>query len=416
MTETPVDAWADIMWRDPNGTIVLIQVKNNIQPTLNPGARWMADIYQWLTAHSDDGARSFDELPARHFDQGSARNVTAAATSAYLIAAAVLEGVAIRDVRKASEKLTQLLDRPEHRVDQFRPLDTDTYNVAAWLTPVGARRGYLKPTVVGSVDQVLPVAASVLERELTDLLSRWGEVAHGLAPAEGLQQRPGRLNRHRQHDVLCAVAAARQARQAALHARDAVVNQPWQDSKEAVARFTEDWLNLQPTDGLVNATANALLFASLDDPDPDPDDRDTLGGRGLLDRLRNETILQHRALRLLGETQLCGKPVDYLDRQIQSPVTDDDSPQLRDHIADPQKVEDIVCLGIGRWSDDRVARVLGKLKEDEYRVAVVWAEQGCTWAQAAEMCGLPEKYGVRVRRRLRRLGKELLDRAEKSAA
>ena len=88
------------------------------------------------------------------------------------------------------------------------------------------------------------------------LLSRWGEVAYGLPPAEELLQRPGRLNRQCQHDFLCAVAAARQAQQAALHARDAVANQPWQDSNVAVARFTEDWLNLQPTDGLMNAVSS----------------------------------------------------------------------------------------------------------------------------------------------------------------
>jgi hypothetical protein len=54
-----------------------------------------------------------------------------------------------------------------------------------------------------------------------------------------------------------------------------VVTRPWRDSKKVVTRFAEDRLNRQPTDGLVETTANALLFASLDAPDPedlDPDE------------------------------------------------------------------------------------------------------------------------------------------------
>lgn len=413
VTDTSVDALADVIWCDPYWQIIFIHVKNNIQSTLNPGARWMAELHQWLNTHSDNGTRSFDELPTSHFDQEAARNVTAAAASSYLIEMAILEGVAIHGLQKESKKLTRLLNWSTHRADRFRAADANTYDVAAWLNPTGGRRGLLEPVTVSTVDQVLAATSSVLERKLTVLLSRWGAVAHGLPPAEELLQRPGRVNRQRQHDALCAVAAARQAQHAAIHARNAVVNQPWQDSKEAVARFTKDWLNLQPTDGLVTATANALLFASLDDPDPDPDN---LSESDLLNQLRNETILQHRALRLLGETQLCGKSVDYFDRQISPLVTDEDSHQLRDHLVDPQTVEDVVFLRTGRWNDDRVTWALGKLKTDERRVAITWAEQGCTWGQAAEVCGLPEKYGVRVRRRLRRLGKELLNRMEKRAA
>jgi hypothetical protein len=413
VTDTPVDAVADIMWRDPYGQIVLIHVKNTLQSKLNPGARWMAEISQWLNAYSDDGVRSFNELPVHHFDQEAARNVTAAAASSYLIEMAIHEGMAINDLQKGSKKLARLLKWSTHCASRFRAVDRDTRNIAAWLNPTGGRRGLLESVTVGTVDQMLAATSSVVERKLTVLLSRWGEVAYGLPFSVELVQRLGRVNRLCQQNALCAVAAAKQAQQAAVHARDAVVNQPWQDSKEAVAKFTKDWLNLQPTDGLVNATANALLFASLDDPDLAPNN---LGERGLVDQLRNETIQQHRALRLLGDTQLCGKRVDYLERQIPPLVAEDDSRQVRDHLVDPQTVEDVAFLGAGQWSDSRVTRVLAKLKQDEHCVAIAWAERGCTWAQAAKICGFPEKYGVRVQRRLRRLGKEFLDRVDRSAA
>jgi hypothetical protein len=113
------------------------------------------------------------------------------------------------------------------------------------------------------------LTGTVLENKLTELLSHWREVVWAPAPTDLLLQRPGRLNREQRHEALCAVAAARQARQAVLQARAMVVTRLWRDSKEVVARFAEDWLNRQPTDGPVEATANALLFASLDAPDPE---------------------------------------------------------------------------------------------------------------------------------------------------
>jgi hypothetical protein len=137
------------------------------------------------------------------------------------------------------------------------------------------------------------LTGTVLEKKLTELLSHWREVAWAPAPTDLLLQRPGRLNRAQRHQALCAVAAARRTRQAALHARATVVTRPWRDSKNVVTRFAEDWLTRQPTDGLVEATANALLFASLDAPDPEDLDPE---GRVLIGQLRNETILQHRAL------------------------------------------------------------------------------------------------------------------------
>jgi hypothetical protein len=134
---------------------------------------------------------------------------------------------------------------------------------------------------INAFDQRLRLTGTVLEKKLTELLSHWREVAWAPAPTDLLLQRPGRLNREQRHEALCAVAAARQA---ALQARATVVTRPWRDSKEVVARFVEDWLNLQPADGLVEATANALLFASLDAPDPEDVDPER---RVLTGQLRN---------------------------------------------------------------------------------------------------------------------------------
>jgi hypothetical protein len=324
--QTRADPPADIMWHDDDGRVVLIHAKHQVQPKFNPGIRWKTEIHRWVSDHSIGSLPSFDDLPSRHFDEQAARNVTAVASRTFLLAVAVFEGTGIcgpqiDQSRKELRNHTRLPKHSGRRDDQLQPGDADAYDVAAWLNPGSTRRGLQAPTVVGTIDQVLAVTGSVLEQELTSLLSHWDEVAYGLPPISELLQRPGRLTTQDQHGALCAVAVARQAQHAAIQARDAVINRPWPDFKEAVARFTEDWLNLRPTDGLVNATANALLFASLDHPDADtdPDAMANLDEPVLLGQLRKEAIQQHRAHRFLGETQLRGKPVDYLDRQISPP-------------------------------------------------------------------------------------------------
>jgi hypothetical protein len=69
-----------------------------------------------------------------------------------------------------------------------------------------------------------------------------------------------------------------------------------------------------------------------------------------------------------------------------------------------------------RFTDDRLAAVLRALAADEVRVALLWAVDGTGWDQAAAGAGLPDCYGERVRRNLKRLGARHRERAAAATA
>ncbi|MFE2561605.1 hypothetical protein ACFXGT_37475 [Streptomyces sp. NPDC059352] len=61
---------------------------------------------------------------------------------------------------------------------------------------------------------------------------------------------------------------------------------------------------------------------------------------------------------------------------------------------------------------EKVAAVLAKLSPDERNVAHRYAQTGLTWKQAALKAGHEEKMGERVRRKLKREGREYLNRRQ----
>jgi hypothetical protein len=196
--------------------------------------------------------------------------------------------------------------------------------------------------------------------------------------------------------------AAGCAVRAAYHARDAVVHQDPSVSREVVAAFAERWLGLQPTEESIDAAGNALLQAPLDGAHPD-------GDHAAVHRLPSDVRDQRRWWRDLAETRLRSARIGSLDRP------------LRSDGADPLTLLDTLgaCdeLGglAGGW-DERIDRVLRMLRPDERRVALTLGlRYADTWEHAALLCGLPARFGERVRRKLKREGAMLQERLAAAA-
>lgn len=403
--DTPIDSPADLVCFGPDGMITLIQVKRSVQPKLNPGDRWTRAIEEWSSARRDGRLENWGKLPADSLDEQAAQNATAAAF-AMMFSVAVFEGASPGQVFNAASRLECLLGDPEREAARSKSADLDTQYVASWLDPTESRVWRLQAQPVGTAAHSRQISAESFEQQLIILLSHWCDVAQeevtGRFDAATFTQHSGRINRLRAEEVLCAVGAAKQASTAALEARMAILTQPSSTSMETVARFAADWLNLQPTQGLVEATSNALLFASLDDLDPSDESLNT-------DELRKDVVRRHRTSRPIGETQLCGLLVDYLQRPVGVTQPGVVGCSVGDNVAGPWSIEDVVLDRVGGWHDPRVGRVLCQLQPEELRVAIAYGD-GRTWAEAALSCGMPEQYGERVRRKLRRLGAQLLDR------
>ena len=80
---------------------------------------------------------------------------------------------------------------------------------------------------------------------------------------------------------------------------------------------------------------------------------------------------------------------------------------VADLVPGAQPAEDLVL--VGEWGEQRLRRVLGRLKPDELRVTNVYAQRSeLTWAEAARIAGAadPAAVGERIRRKLKRLGAE----------
>ncbi|GIM97157.1 hypothetical protein [Paractinoplanes toevensis] len=192
--------------------------------------------------------------------------------------------------------------------------------------------------------------------------------------------------------------AAGCAVRAAYHARDAVVHQDPLVSREVVAEFAERWLGLRPTAESIDAVGNALLHAPLDGAHPG-------GDHAAVRRLPRDVRDQRRWWRDLSESRLRSARIGSLDRP------------LRSGGADPLTLLDTLgacdALGglAGGW-DERIDRVLRMLRPDERRVALTLGlRYADTWEHAALLCGLPARFGERVRRKLKREGAMLQERA-----
>jgi hypothetical protein len=209
---------------------------------------------------------------------------------------------------------------------------------------------------------------------LVDLLRSWRETAEN-----GL----GLLRR-----------LARAAHGAALHARAAVLN----GDDGPVSWFIETWLGMRGTRERIEAVSAALLEEGWDANIPeDP--------AHLLTDLRSRTARQARVLRPIWETRLNYRTIGRLDHTV---VTSNGTLlTLADLVPDPQDTEDLALAN--ECEEQRLRRVLSRLKPDELQVTNVYAERSeLTWAEAARLAGAadPVAMGERVRRKLKRLGAE----------
>jgi hypothetical protein len=100
-----------------------------------------------------------------------------------------------------------------------------------------------------------------------------------------------------------------------------------------------------------------------------------------------------------------------LDYTVPNSVSESGLLTLADTIADPVTVEATVFEHDDAWDDLRIARVLAMLSPDEGRVAAAYsASDDVTWGAAAHASNMPASFGERVRRKLRRLGRQFAAR------
>ncbi|MFD3572765.1 hypothetical protein [Streptomyces sp. NPDC058644] len=191
----------------------------------------------------------------------------------------------------------------------------------------------------------------------------------------------------------------REALLAALTARNAAIEG---DHKE-VDEFSRIWLGITHPEKWRDAVEMALLG-----------DWVTNLGRGILrdpavvDLLRHHTQIEHRHLQPLWERKVNGRRTMLLSQPVGSDQV------LQDLLTECRTPE----TELSRTEHDgRIAAVFRRLTQDEVTVAATWAEApDISWHQAALTERLPEAFGERVRRRLKRLGKQHTQRLQASAS
>lgn len=183
---------------------------------------------------------------------------------------------------------------------------------------------------------------------------------------------------------------AREVMTDALAARRAILESTGsQDWQPAVARFARKHLGITSADAeWLEAVSTALVGNWIDALEADHG--------GTLHHLRREARTVHRQLMPLWQRKTGPGRVWMLDYRLPSGQT------LHDLLAASYPTEEAALP----WEPDRrdIAAVLGRLKEEEQRVARAYALHGGSWAEAAAHAGLPAQAGQRVMRKLRRLG------------
>lgn len=176
---------------------------------------------------------------------------------------------------------------------------------------------------------------------------------------------------------------------AALAARRAALHGDW----EALKAFVWHWLDRRPTWPALQAAAEALL------DDGWLPESDLLGPGEVIPHLRSAiTSEATRRHKLLGDTQLLGRRLDSLDRQV--PLPGGGTAAVVDLHVPPGGLQD------DSGDDPRLARALPRFAPDEVRVLQAWAP-GMTWSEAAQAAGLPTEFGETVRRKRKRVVGEL---------
>ncbi|MET9608455.1 hypothetical protein ABZZ17_25960 [Streptomyces sp. NPDC006512] len=179
----------------------------------------------------------------------------------------------------------------------------------------------------------------------------------------------------------------RSALAAALTARNAAI----EGDPLTVDAFSGAWLRLhRPADwreavemALLGEWVHVLGDGTADSP-------------ALLGLLRRHVATEHVHLRPLWERKSRGRRTALLSTPVGEGLV------LADLLVAPGLPEELALAD--EFGDPRIAPVLRRLREPEERLARSWARDGEPWALTATAAGLPEAYGERVRRKLKRLG------------
>jgi hypothetical protein len=156
-----------------------------------------------------------------------------------------------------------------------------------------------------------------------------------------------------------------------------------------------EWLGFKRTPPtLVDAASSVLLEEAAWLP------ADLVVDEDVCPRIRQLTIHEHRNFRLIGDPELCGRPVDSPDRPVMIAPNEDESVPLVEVVPapPPPPSEDDI-------SDPRLVWIIGRLNERERRILRMKARGERTWADAAVSCGATLAEGGNLRRKVKRLSK-----------
>ncbi|MGW6875861.1 hypothetical protein ACWGHA_26380 [Streptomyces xanthophaeus] len=125
----------------------------------------------------------------------------------------------------------------------------------------------------------------------------------------------------------------------------------------------------------------------------------------LLRILHEYTAAENRRWKPLWERKANGRQVVLSSNLIAAGIS------LEESFTDRRTTEEAALNPL--LGNEDVRSVLRGLQPDEATVAAYWAQGAGTWSEAAQLAGLADAAGERVRRKLRRLG---IRRTERTAA
>jgi len=174
-----------------------------------------------------------------------------------------------------------------------------------------------------------------------------------------------------------------------LVARTAVVN----GDEGLLARFASSWLGIKQITGEVLEAVAAALLEWIADPEGD-----------VIGQIKTLYKRHRRGHRGIGETQLRGRRIDSLNREVVLPsglVVELGQQVPASAAIDPSP-------GFG---DPRILRLFAALTAIEREIVIArysTADCGMTWVMAAEECGQPATVGESVRRKVKRLSQRIM--------
>ncbi|GAB4662181.1 hypothetical protein MOKP64_45050 [Mycobacterium avium subsp. hominissuis] len=178
---------------------------------------------------------------------------------------------------------------------------------------------------------------------------------------------------------------------AALRARRAVLR----GDLEAIVRFLREWLGFQKTPHtLVDAASAVLLEEAAWLP------AGLAGDDKVVPLIKQLTVREHRNFRLLGDTQLRGRPVDSLDREV--PISRDNTVRVPLVETVPAPPPPAVTDDL---SDPRLVWIIGRLTERERAILQIRAEKARNWPDTAAMSGATRAEVEKLRRKVKRLSR-----------